>query len=185
MVCLVLLRAVGKLRPRSCVVAGKLGRLRALQQPPRASQRDHFFEAFRFGGGDLAAFCGQVVVAAALVVDRGGGAFAPLDDQAVVQQALDDSVERAGAEFYFAVGAESRRPSRWRSRAGRRRRARGGRGTSRELKEMSGREVLACAGGIHYGVCGCIVPNYSVTRHSVKRIVCRAWCGWRPEPFGA
>src|ERR1700686_250072 len=35
-----------------------------------------------------------------------GGAFAALDDQAVVEQALDYAVERAGAELYFAARAK-------------------------------------------------------------------------------
>ena len=35
-----------------------------------------------------------------------GGALAAFDNEAVVEQALDDAVEGAGAKFYFAGGAE-------------------------------------------------------------------------------
>src|SRR5579864_4589046 len=82
----------------------RLRRLRPLQQVTRTGQRDNFFETLGFGGGDFAAVRRQPVIAAALVV-VGQGALAALDDQAIVEQALDDAVERAGAEFDFATGA--------------------------------------------------------------------------------
>src|SRR5579859_917919 len=84
-------------------VAGSCG-LRPLQQVARTRQRDNFFETLGFRGGDFAAVRRQSVIAAALVV-VGQGALAALDNQPIIEQALDDAVEGAGAEFDFATGA--------------------------------------------------------------------------------
>ncbi len=62
-----------------------------------------FFEALDFGGEDFAADGGEAIVAAARVAIVGRCGFGGLFDEAMVHQLFEIVVERAGAEFVFAL----------------------------------------------------------------------------------
>ena len=77
----------------------------SFQQMPRAGQGNYFFQR-RPPRRPLCGLLGQPVIAPALVIFRGRRALAKLSDEPIVQQALYDSVERAGAQLNFAAGAQ-------------------------------------------------------------------------------
>ena len=65
-----------------------------------------FFEALDFSGEDFAADGGEAIVAAARVAvvgGDGGGCFGGFIDEVMVHQLFEIVVERAGAEFVFAL----------------------------------------------------------------------------------
>ena len=78
-----------------------------LSQPQllRPGHADNRVEAADFSLGDAAAQRRQPVIPPPLVVQRRVGPLVGLDDQAVGQRPLDQSVEGAGAEADGAVGA--------------------------------------------------------------------------------
>ena len=70
-----------------------------------ARQLDEVGEPRRFRSRHRGAERGDAVVATPLVVFFGGGPFAGFDDEALLEQTLNRSIQCPGAEFQLAAGA--------------------------------------------------------------------------------
>src|SRR6185503_8771848 len=75
----------------------------------RESARPRHFHELRqpphFGARDRTTERRDRVVAAALVIERGGGALVRLDDQPLLLHALNGAIQRSGAQPQLVVGA--------------------------------------------------------------------------------